>query len=403
MTSSIVIEELTGRRRRLTLLGGGLPKHGSEFPSSLNVVTKWLPGASEATQQVIGPQDGSPDWEGYWDTAILAGLPCGFQDGAGAAAQRIARAQSLVTIVESMMQGGQKLRVRWAQDDDHSILREGRIVEFKPTYRTKDEVNWSLSWAWTGRGGSAKRVVSLKKDAQLAKHKQIETELTKLRGELTASSILSFNKDIFGSASFFSLGKVEGLLDRVRNFTGGFAKAIERLGSTIKQIGDLAQSVEELPADIAQQFVDAAATVMSDCAAFSDAVTRQGPETYARFDQSASVSTILHAAKSLSDAKAASDAVVLACVEARATLLKKGGQSPEGGAQGKPEPSLAAVVIARQGDTFASLAKRYLGDPSFGPAVAKASGYNWLDLTPKVGDVVLIPNASAAAKAMPGA
>lgn len=403
MTSSIVIEELTGRRRRLTLLGGGLPKHGAEFPSSLNVVTKWLPGASEATQQVIGPQDGSPDWEGYWDTAILAGLPCGFQDGAGAAAQRIARAQSLVTIVESMMQGGQKLRMRWVQDDDHSIVREGRIVEFKPSCRTKDEVNWTITWAWTGRGGSAKRVVSLKKDGQLAKHKQIETELTKLRGELTASSILSSNKDIFGSASFFSLGKVEGLLDRVRNFTGGFAKAIERLGSTIKQIGDLAQSVEELPADIAQQFVDAAATVMSDCAAFSDAVTRQGPETYARFDQSASVSTILHAAKSLGDAKAASDAVVLACVEARAVLLKKGGQTPGGGAQGKPEPSLTAVVIARQGDTFASLAKRYLGDPSLGPAVAKASGYNWLDLAPKVGDVVLIPNASAAAKAMPGA
>lgn len=398
-----MIEELTGRRRRLTLLGGGLPKHGAEFPSSLNVVTKWLPGASEATQQVVGPQDGAPDWDGYWDTAVLAGLPCGFSDGPNSTAQKIARAQSLATIVDSMMQGGQKLRVRWAQDDDHAILREGRITEFKPTYRTKDEITWHLTWAWTGRGGSAKRVVSFKKDAELTNTKGVLTELNKLKAKLFANRIISSNKDIFGSASTFSLGQVEGFLDGIRNFTGSFAKAIDRLGSTIKQIGDIAQSVEELPADVAQQFVDAAATVMSDCAAFSDQVTRQGPETYARFDQSASVSTILHAAKYLADAKASADAVVLACVEARATLLKKGGQSPGGGAQGKPEPSLAAVVIARQNDTFASLAKRHLGDPSLGPAVAKASGYQWLDLAPRVGDVVLIPNAAAAAKAMPGA
>jgi len=403
VSSTVTIEELTGRKRKLRLRGGGLPLHGTAFPAKMRLKTSWLPGNStEAVQQVLGGEDGAPEWEGKWSTPTLASLPSHFTDGGDP--KPIARAATLVDLVDLLRAAGSKLRITWAQDDDHVVVREGRIAEFEPRFRTKDDVEWRITWEWTGRGGTSKRIVSLKKDGQLAKHKQIESELSKLKAELTASSIISSNKDLFGSASHFSLGQLEGFLDGIKNFTGKFASSIELLGTRIKQIGDLVQSVEDLPADIAQQFVDAAATVMSDCAAFSDAVSVSGPEAYTRFDQSASVATIAHAANYLSGAKAASDRVVLACAEARAALLKKGGQSPgSASANGKPMPDLAGIVIAKQGDTFASIAKRVLGDPSLGPAVARATGYSLFDQAPRIGEVVIVPNAASAAGLMPSA
>jgi hypothetical protein len=66
-------------------------------------------------------------------------------------------------------------------------------------------------------------------------------------------------------------------------------------------------------------------------------------------------------------------------------------------------PDAVTFVIARQGDTFASIAKRKLGDPSLGPAVARATGYSWLDVAPRVGEVVVVPSAKSAAGLMPGA
>lgn len=401
-TSSVIITELTGRKRRLELRGGGLPSHGTAFPSKMRVITTWMPGSSEATQQVLGPEEGDPSWQGYWSTPMLASFPCLYREGSGAD-QRVARAQTLVTIVDSIRQSGARLRIQWIQDDDYGEQREGRIEEFEPAYRTKDDVNWTIKWAWSGRGGSKSRVVQLKKDGQLAQHKKIESELAKLTAELTAQRIVSSNKDILGSASHFSLGDVESFIEGIKNFTGGFARQIQALGDRIRQIGDLAQSVEELPADVAQQFIDAAATVVSDCSAFSRAVSRRGPETYARFDQSAGIRTLMQASGYLNSSKAAADATVLAAAEARAALIKRAGIRPGSqGAQGKPQSSVLTFVIARAGDTFASIAKKQLGDPTLGPAVAKASGYALFDQAPRVGDVILVPTAQAAQQLMPG-
>lgn len=399
----MIIEELSGRKRVLVLRGGGLPKHGAGFPAKMRVVTKFLPGAGEATQQVLGPEEGSPTWEGSWSTPVLASLPSYLREGASGPIQNVARAKTLVEILDSIRGAGSRIRLTWAQDDDHHITREGRITEFEPTFRTKDDVEWKVEWAWAGRGEPRSRVLNLKKDNQLAQHKKIEAELNKLTGELTASKILSSNKGILGSASHFSLGDVEAFVDGIKGITGGFAREIERLGSQIKQIGDLAQSIEDLPADIAQQFVDAAASVMSSCAAFKDAVTRKGPEAYARFDQSASVKTIVNASNYLSGAAAQADAVASACADARAALLAKSGAKPgSAGGQGAPQPAIAAVVFARQGDTFASIARAKIGDSSLGPAVARASGYPAFELSPRVGDVVIVPSLAAAKKLMAG-
>lgn len=400
--STVTIEELTGRKRTLQLRGGGLPSKGAQFPVKQRLSTTWLPGSGEATQQIVGFAEGDPEWDGYWSTPTLAGEPCLLQEGGGAI-QRIARAWTLSDVVESLVQAGALLRVTWRQDEDTIKAREGRIEEFTPAPQTKDDIAWHVKWAWSGRGSKTSRVVRLKKDSQLAQHKRIESELTKLEGELLASKIVSSASAIPGSATSFSLGQVEGFLRGIKDFTSAFARQVQLFGSRIREIGDLAQSVESLPAEVAQQFVDAAATVQSACVAFSDAVTRRGPETWVRLDESASLVAQVHASGYLGSAKAAADACALACAEAREALFRTGTLSAGSqGGQGRAHPDAVSFAVARQGDTFASVARRRLGDSSLGPAVAKASGYSWLDVEPLPGALLVIPSAKAAAALMPG-
>lgn len=401
--STVVIEELTGRKRKVDLRGGGLPAKGASFASGMRLATTWLPGNGvEATQQVLGPREGEPEWEGFWSTPVLASEPSFYSEDGGNE-QRVARARTLVEILEAITAAGSLLRITW-QQDEMTWVRQGRIEEFDPRPRTRDDIEWSIKWQWSGRGGSAKRVIALKKDGQLSTHKKIENELNKLAAELTAAKIFSSNGDLLASASTFSLGDLEAFVEGFKNFTGSFANIATAFGARIRQIGDLIQSIEELPADIAQQFADAAASVISSCAEFSDSVTRQGPEAYARLDQSASVKTLVEGSRYAFDAKARADEVIRMCAEARSALLKKHGIRPgTPGTPGKPTPDAVTFVIARQGDTFASIAKKKLGDPSLGPAIAKATGYSWLDVAPRVGEVVVVPSAKSAAGLMPGA
>lgn len=404
MASSLIIEEREGLKRRLELRGGGLPHHGAEFPIRQRTSTKWMPGnGTEATQQVLGPELPGPEWEGEWNTTKLASLPALYRERGGAE-QRVARASSLKTIVEAITFAGALLRVTWTEDD-FTEVREGRIAEFRPSYRSRDDIKWRIEWDWKGRGGSAPKVASLKKDGQLAAHKQVEAELNKVTAELAAQRIVQSAADLPGSASGFTLGRLEGFVDGIRDFTQGFADKITQLGARIGQLGDLIADVEALPADVAKQFVDAAASVTSECVAFSDAVSRKGPEAYSTFDQSASVRAIVDNARVLGGAKAASNAAMLAAAEARASLLRSATGAPgTAGGPGRPAQDVSEVLVARAGETFAELARRSrLADPTLGPAVARANGYPAFALSPRAGDVLVVPSAQAAQGLLPAA
>ena len=396
MASSLIIEELTGKKRRLELRGGGLPKHGASFPSKQRVVNRFLPGARVATTQLLGPEEGSPSWDGSWSTPVLASLPSLYTE-AGGAEQKIARARTLHDIVDAITYSGSRLRITWTQDDFPPIVREGRIEEYEPKFRTNDDIEWTITWKWSGRGESRARVISTKKDAQLAQHKKIETEIAKITAEVFESKLLSSKSGILGSASHFSLGDAEALVDSVKNLAQSFADDIQQVGSRIKKIADLVQSIEELPLDVATSFLNATATVISACASFKDQVTRKGPEAWTRFDQSSSIETIVNASRYIAGSSQAADDCIAAACDARSILLTKSGAKPGSvEAQTSPQPTIGAVVFARQGDTFASVAKSKIGDAVYGPAVAQSSGYAAFEVAPRVGDVLIVPTLARA-------
>lgn len=385
------------------LLGGALPFHGAEFPVEQRVVTKWLPGnGTEATQHVLGPREGAPEWEGEWNTTKMVSSPSLYSERGSGPPRRVARAQTLCLIVEAILRAGALLKVTWTEDDQDPVVRVGRLVKLTPSYRSLDDVHWHMAWEWKGRGGVGSRVATTKKDAQLSAHKKVEAELSNVTAEVSAAAIVSAFTDLPGSASSFSLGSLEGFVDSIKAFTQSFANQVNALGARIKKVGELIRDVETLPADVAAQFVDAMANVIADCEGFSDDVSRRGPEAYSQFDQSASVKSIVAASSYFGGAKAAADACALAAAEARGILIRKSGRPPgAAGGAGKPQPDVGEVLVARVGDTFQSIARRRLGSADLGPAVARASGYPAFALAPNVGDVVVVPTLASAQGLMP--
>jgi hypothetical protein len=54
---AFIIEELSGQRRKVILIGRGLPYRPLELTGVQRVTTTWLPGFAEATATVMGAKD----------------------------------------------------------------------------------------------------------------------------------------------------------------------------------------------------------------------------------------------------------------------------------------------------------------------------------------------------------
>src|SRR4051812_27845358 len=128
--SSITIEELTGAKRKLELIGAGLPLRGAKWSSTLVMSTKWNPGnGADATQHVLCPTDPPSEWNGKWNTTRLVSNPCLFYASSTTkVGQPISRAASLVEVFEAIQRSGQRMRVTWymgTEEGDKKLVREG--------------------------------------------------------------------------------------------------------------------------------------------------------------------------------------------------------------------------------------------------------------------------------------
>ena len=399
MASSLRIEEQSGARRSLELRGGGLPHHWAAFPVEQRVVTKWSPGNSaDATQQVLGPREGSPEWEGEWNTTLLVGTPCLYSERGGLQ-EKVARARTLANIVEAIVRSGALLTVTWTEDDSGQVplVRLGRIAKFEPAYRSNDDVRWRISWEWKGRGPAAKRVANFAIDKKLTVGAKVQAELARVTAELEAKRTASAIPGVPFSATGDTLGQFESFLSGIKGVAETFARKLRQLSDRIDRLGQLAQGVETLPAEVAAAYVDAFEDVRQSCAAFADDVTRRGPEAYAAFDQGGSVGSVVRGWGTFASARQSAMAAAAAAVEERGVVLAKSGQRPgSAGGAGKPQPGAVSVVVARAGESFAGLSLRALGRADLGPALARANGYAPFAVGPEAGALLVVPSLQAA-------
>lgn len=173
----LVIRELDGEKRTLTLSGRALPYRPLELDTSQRLKINWLPGFAEATSTVLGPQEEPTTMRGYWKErfigrdpsaaapgplaqaagflqSVSGALSGGFGSvGAGESApisvdgSSVDTVQDAARLVDDIVRQGQLLEVTWGDQ-----VRRGHIERFRKQWHNTRDLEWEIVFQWTSRG-----------------------------------------------------------------------------------------------------------------------------------------------------------------------------------------------------------------------------------------------------------
>lgn len=390
--STVVIEERTGQGRTIELRGPGMPKQGAAWESELKLVTTWYPGNPfEATQQVLSDTELPSDWEGVWNTTRMMVTPSLFQDGPGAPQQSVTRASTLRDVVDEVLRSGALLRVTWASDDGRKLVREGRASTRRFSHVRQDDINWTITFVWTGRGESASRVLDFTSENLEAALRSLNATLNDLAGQISANGIASSNAQVPGSTTALRLGQLEAFAQTPQRLLGGYLRTVTGLAARVKQVADITDAVATTPADLQAQLTDAAKSTAGAVRSFVDAVGRFPPETLT--DVPASPSAIALAVVFFGDVTAKSNDAARAAEQVQqAAKRRQTAGTPYQSRVNRSNPTDAVTVVrSRASDTFAGLSIRYYGTPDRAAQIAAANNYPGYQVAPGAGQVILIP------------
>lgn len=152
--SALTIEQLSGERRLLRLVGRALPYRPFNLKTGQRVQTTWLPGSPRASVTVLGPTEDPSSISGYWKDKYL-GEQTGVQaygdstlanpfivDGSAVVTVRQA-----VDVVDALVREGQIVEVTWDMQTRH-----GYLTEFDKNWHNIHDLEWSMKFEWVGRG-----------------------------------------------------------------------------------------------------------------------------------------------------------------------------------------------------------------------------------------------------------
>lgn len=160
---SLIIQELNGQRRKLTLMGRALPYRPIGFPRTQRVNVTWYAGNARATSTVLGAALENTTFQGKWKEKYLATgdasvsgaatqAPPGKIGGGRTAGEQLTTLRDLIKMVDSFISAGALLEVRW-----FSEVRQGHLVKFDPQWDNTNDAAWSMEFEWTGTGEDAAR------------------------------------------------------------------------------------------------------------------------------------------------------------------------------------------------------------------------------------------------------
>lgn len=140
MTVPILIQELTGSQREVSLGGRALPERPLPAGGLLRHKKTWYPGSGVATLQVLGSEVSSTQFQGVWNDRFIGGqvTTTGFET------PELAR--ELVTIFEQLRDSGNTLRFEWGP-----VVRRGILAQFEPLWLRQQDVRWTMLFEWEAR------------------------------------------------------------------------------------------------------------------------------------------------------------------------------------------------------------------------------------------------------------
>jgi hypothetical protein len=374
-----------------------MPFRGVPYSVENRVITTWYPGNPiEATQQLLGPKDVPSTWEGEWNTTRLGSTPAKWSTGGSPTT--ITRASSLAAIVDDLARSSALLRVTWSTDDNRKLVREGRISVFTPTYDRMDDVRWSITFDWTSRGVSQKRVVTFRGEDLEAAQREALATMNELASVITGAAIVTINSAVPTSASELSLGDLEALAAAPSALLGQVTRLAGALENRIGRVASLATTVAAIPSTLAGQAADAAKEVTATITRVQDELGRIPPDGLTNV--SGKPSRIGQAAAYYGTVqRAAQQGVEAALALTQVSKQRRAASLQASRKEDRTGPAdVVARHIAREGETFASLSQQFYGTPERGAVIAKANGFPGYQVAPPAGRNLVIPVLSGGVK-----
>lgn len=356
--SVIFIRELSGRQRSVELRGPGLPLQGANWGGEQRTITTWYAGnATEGTQQTLGPIEKQTTWDGVWRTTQMSKTPSVLNEGGSDIL--LFQAFTLRDILEDIFRLGSKLRVTWA-NKERSLQREGRCIEWDFSYDRIDDIEWAMTWDWSGRGVRQQRAVSTRRNPLQQDLQSLSLVALDVTVIDQINTLASARRNVRLSADRFTLGQLENLANAPNEIARDFFRKAQQIVDRTKRIGELINTVRSLPFQLANQALDQANNAVSVANNFVDTISRRPAE---QNSTRIKVSNLTRTASYFGQATT------------QAQLLARSGRrlrtSVESSA--KQERTILATHITRQGETLQSISRRYYGTTDQAPTIAQAN------------------------------
>jgi LysM repeat protein len=414
VSSTIVIEELTGSKRKLELTGTGLPFRPAGFGDELTMVTQFYPGNRRGTQQILTPKVSPSDWSGMWRTTSLLRAPCSLKDETGVTS--IGFAHNLWEVFRRIFKGGQLLRVTWSTESlpptvvkirnaktgetasangvasnpvpqrNLKVVRLGRIKTFVANPETVDDIGWSATFDWIADG-----------DTEASKLQDVSFDLVaKIQLAISSQDGVSAKNAsaLRAPPKRWTLGDLESFAKGPLATFDSFARAADNVTSRMHDLGQLLQTIRSIPASLEGRALDVANYAVSTANNFCADMSRTPIEV------TVNQSRVSLLSRSLSYYSGAmTQAQLMASINTdivRAASRRRSGTNSDGASGGDrvTASDLITVYMPRAGDTFGSIAVKYYGTDDVSGALARANGMSAYVIQPPRGVALIIPTRS---------
>lgn len=396
-SSVVIVEETSGPKRRVNLVGSALPLQGAGWSGENTLPTQWNAGNVEATQQILGPKELPSDWDFEWRTIRLIAAPAVAYDSGGSP-RNITLAAELATLMRDIFRAGQLLRVTWSAETSNGLpfrqVRLGRVGSWDFDFDRPDDLRASVKFVWIGSGIGQAKVSELRSSAQLDASNAAMRASENVARQIIENKMRRNAYAVAQSASQFTLGQLESLVEAPLAFVDSFARTAQAVTNRVKNVGQLIQKVKETPAALASRMLDVANNAVAVSNVTLDTLGRQGPET---LSAKTKVSMLVLTASYYSGAQTNADLMAGAYLTlADQARTRRSAMIPSAGTSRRDDQlrieDSFQVYIPKKGETFAAIAQTFYKDAELADELARANGLPGYTIVAPRGSPLVVPN-----------
>lgn len=398
-SSTFSIEEIkvTGKGRKVVLVGPALPFQGATWGARNALITTWYPGNFDGSQQVMGPQEKPSSLEGIWHRTLMGKNPSFYTDESGEVTQ-ITNPAFMRDALESIFRGGALLRVVWTQSRDSgrlfSIERLGRASDWDFPHDRIEDISWKITFDWISRGVTQQKGVATREANLEAAFTSLDITMNDLATKVELEKVKSKKSGIKIGTGSLTLGQLEALANAPNAALKSVTRSLQRNINKIRGVVDVAEKFRNAPYDVMNTVLAAVKNNVALANQYYDTWSATPAEAQS---VKSNVSDITRATSYFGQANDQIQNVSRQSSAFQYDLMVQVSASNPSGAQNTDQRAnananaITAIHIAKPGDTPTKLSLKYFGNPDSGPNILLANRLPIDLISFKPGKILIIP------------